>query len=93
MEKVNIKDYPITYANVVFAKTISDCYNEDRLIVIDDYPNFILAEGGHCSCYDFDEVQWEAIKYSREELEKLASAPYNKESTFWNGILKYIRGY
>ena len=32
---------------------------------------YVLVEGGHCSCYDFDETQWDAVVYEKEELIKL----------------------
>ena len=32
---------------------------------------YVLVEGHHCSCYDFDESNWEATVYTREELKEL----------------------
>lgn len=52
-------------------------YSEDRQVLVyagedtcDD--EYMLLDGGHCSCYDWDEVDWDATVYSREELEALA---------------------
>ncbi len=36
-----------------------------------NYGEYVLVEGSHCSCYDFDDTKWEATVYTREELKKL----------------------
>ena len=57
-------------------------YNEERLVLLyaGDEPStwdgseFMLLEGDHCSCYDWNDVQWDAVVYTLEELEKLSAA-------------------
>ena len=47
----------------------------DRTILVEDYPDYgeyTIISGGHCSCYGFDEVEWDAIQYSMDEVIKLA---------------------
>ena len=57
---------------------------------------YVIVEGYHCSCYDFDETEWEAIKYDREELVKIAKDRIEKdvwdekEKTFYKLVLEYL---
>ncbi|GAA0071758.1 hypothetical protein UT300003_32830 [Clostridium sardiniense] len=51
---------------------------------------YLLLNGYHCSCYDFDETDWEGTVYTSEELKKLAQADYNKNNLFWKEVLKHI---
>lgn len=69
-------------------------YSEDRQVLIYAGENtwddeYMLLDGGHCSCFDWDEVDWNATVYSREELEALARSKadggcyYESERMFW----------
>ncbi len=72
-------------------------YSEDRQILIyagedaccDEY---MLIEGGHCSCYDWDDVEFEAVVYTMEELDKLSASKIDggyyeeSEKTFWQMV-------
>ena len=86
---------------VVCAAQSEPDYSEDRQILLyesdcDAYHNggpFILLDGGHCSCYDWEEVEWDAIEYTRDELLMLTrsklegSGFYNKsEKYFWKMV-------
>lgn len=76
MEKYNLKDKKIELHNILFAITSERDYNMERLLLLEDmqdteYGEFILAEGGHCSCYDFDETEWDCIKVTKDELNKI----------------------
>jgi hypothetical protein len=77
--------YPINEIptdHVVFTVTSADqCCDMDRMYLIEHWPEhdygdeqFLVLSGGHCSCYDFPQADWEATYYSREELEKVARA-------------------
>ena len=62
--------------NIVYAATTKPDYEMERLILLVDMPEtnygeYVLVEGSHCSCYDFDDTKWEATVYTREELKKL----------------------
>ena len=62
--------------NILYSITSPSDYEMERLLLLTDMPNteygeYVLVEGSHCSCYDFDETQWEATVYSKEELGKL----------------------
>ncbi|HBF4616133.1 TPA: hypothetical protein KOO48_001928 [Clostridioides difficile] len=50
----------------------------------------MLLEGCHCSCYGFDETEWSATVYTKEELIKLSNVDYNRKSKFWNMVLNYF---
>lgn len=77
-------------------------YSEDRQILLygtspGDYHEegpFVVLDGGHCSCYDWEDVEWYATEYTRDELLKLArskadgSGCYSKyERTFWKMVI------
>lgn len=92
-ENENIRYLNIQPHNVVFAWTSQIDYEMGRKILLEnldglEYDEYLLLEGGHCSCYDFDETEWDAIVYTKEELRKLAKS-YSEE-TFWNMIKNYI---
>lgn len=77
MEKYSLKNKTdIKMHNILFATTTERDYEMKRLILLEDMPDtnydeFVLAEGYHCSCYDFDETEWDCIKLTRAELEKM----------------------
>ena len=55
------------------------------------YKEYLVLKGYHCSCYDFDDTDWEGTVYTEEEIEKLANAEYNKKSIFWKMIKNYFK--
>ena len=62
--------------NILYSITSPIDYEMERLLLLTDMPNteddeYVLVEGSHCSCYDFDDTSWEATVYSKEELGKL----------------------
>ncbi|MGG3890208.1 hypothetical protein [Metabacillus fastidiosus] len=91
MEKVNWKEIDIKPHNIVVAWTSSPDYEMNRMILLEiSYSEYILLEGWHCSCYDFDETEWEAIKYTEEELRSIANADYNKNNRFWKQVKEQL---
>ena len=87
---------------VVCAAQSEPDYSEDRQILMyggkaGDYHGngpFIVLDGGHCSCYDWEEVEWYATEYERDEILALARSKtdgdgcYSKsERTFWKLVL------
>lgn len=55
-----------------------------------EYDEYLLLEGGHCSCYDFDETDWHGTIYTKGELIKLAEADYNENDVFWKQVLEQM---
>ena len=104
MEKYDLKDKEIKLHNVLYAITTPPDYEMERFLLLENmedtkYDEYVLVEGGHCSCYDFDETEWEAIKYTREELIKLAEARLEKDNIYYkaekcvfNYIIKNLKG-
>lgn len=92
MEKYNLKNKTdIKMHNVLFATTSERDYEMKRLILLEDMPDtnddeFVLAEGYHCSCYDFDETDWDCIKLTKDELDKLL-----KEIEDWETLRKELK--
>ena len=99
MKNLDVKDLSIQLHNILVTVTSYPDYEMDRKILLDYqwYSNspdkevdYVVIEGSHCSCYDFDETQWEATGYTEEELKKLANAPYNKTNKFWELVREQI---
>lgn len=80
---------------VICASQSTPDYNEERYILLydDDFPMlggpFLVLEGWHCSCYDWDDVEWDATRYTRDELLGLAESKetggcyHVEERKFW----------
>lgn len=80
---------------ILFAWTSEQDYEMERKILLEYVDNmgcddYLLLEGFHCSCYDFDDTEWEGTTYSGNELKKLANADYNKNDPFWKMVRNYI---
>lgn len=97
MEKYNFKDKEIKLHNILFATTTKPDYEMSRFILLEslediNYNEYVLVEGYHCSCYDFDDCKWEAMKYTEEELVKLAESKINDNFYYSNekDLYKYI---
>lgn len=82
---------------VICAAQSEPDYSEDRQVLLyaGDYPcerKYMLLDGGHCSCFDWDEVEWSATVYDHDEIEALARSKeergYYEESErmFWQMV-------
>ena len=95
-ENANIfKKEGIKPHQILVATTSEPDYEMSRYILLEDvqgldWGEYLLLEGYHCSCYDFDDTDWSGIVYTSDELRKLASADYNKDDVFWQEVLKQI---
>lgn len=91
MKKVDWKTIDIKPHHIVCAYTTNPDYEMSRYILLEiNYNSYVVLEGYHCSCYDFDDTEWEAIEYSREEILKISLADYNKNNYFWNQVALHI---
>lgn len=101
MEKYDLKKENIKLHNIVIAITSKPDYEMSRWLLLEDldnlkYNEYVVVEGYHCSCYGFDETEWDAIKYTQEELMKIAEDRvknkcwYHEESKFYQLVLEYI---
>lgn len=91
----NINNMIIKPHNIVFAWTSEPDYEMDRIMVLNNIEGierdeYLVLGGGHCSCYDFDETSWDGTVYTKQELQSLANAEYNKENLFWNMVNRYL---
>ena len=76
MRNYDLKNVKIELHNVVFSTTTPEDYEMDRLLLLENMPQtkwdeYVLVEGGHCSCYGFNETQWDATVFSEAEMDKL----------------------
>lgn len=98
LENRSLNNMTIKPHNIVAAKTSPIDYEMDRQILLQDVAGldysqgeeFLLLDGSHCSCYDFDETTWDATAYTAEELSKLALANYNQKDEFWQIIRRHL---
>lgn len=67
---------PIMASDIIYAVTSELDYEMNRLIILENnYHNYIILEGSHCSCYDFDEVTWDATEFEDlKEMKKYLNA-------------------
>jgi len=96
MKKIDFKEVEIKAHNILFASTSEQDYEMSRVILLSgpSYSEFIVVEGSHCSYYDFDETEWSAIKYTEEELKKLAETWEKSEwSVEERELGKFIKRY
>lgn len=97
MRNYNIRENKPQLHNILFAVTSERDYQMNRLLLLermpdtDEFNEYVLVEGYHCSCYGFDDCRWEATVYTREELSKLLQANFEdyeytrqKLQQFWN---------
>lgn len=101
MEKYDLKKGNVKFYNIVIAITSEPDYEMERWLLLEDlkdlkYDEYVIVEGCHCSCYGFDDTQWDAMKYTKEELIKIAKDRlkndwYTEEEQFYKLVLKYLR--
>lgn len=87
MEKYDLKKGEVKFHNIVLAYTGGLYYEESRYLLLERLDDlkldeYVIVEGYHCSCYEFDDTKWEAIKYSRKELLKIIDDRLNEKFYF-----------
>lgn len=91
---ININNLNIKPSNIIVCYTTPVDYEENREMLLEDVEGtnggFLVLEGGHCSCYSWDEVSWYGTLYEYEELKKLAMADFNRRSTFWHLVREHF---
>lgn len=79
---------------VICAAQSEPDYSEGRQMLLYAGENpfrdeYMVLDGGHCSCYDWQDVDFDAVVYSKEELDKLSASKIGdgcyceSERTFW----------
>ena len=65
---------PIMASDIIYGVTSELDYEMNRLIILENgYHNYIILEGSHCNCYDFDEVIWDATEFEKYGLKNAKS--------------------
>lgn len=91
MKKIDYRTLDIKPHNILVAYTTDPDYEMSRYILLEiDYDKYVILEGYHCSCYGFDDTEWESIEYTNDELRKLANAVYNQNNPFWMLVRKHV---
>ncbi|WP_252251192.1 hypothetical protein [Clostridium sp. VAP52] len=92
LKKIGLKPHEILIATTSYPD-----YEMYRYILLNEgvgkgveLEEYLLLEGFHCSCYDFDETDWNGTVYTKEELIKLSDAKYNKDSIFWKQVREQL---
>jgi hypothetical protein len=82
-------------ANILFAITSTQDYSMDRTILIEnlDPYDYIILTGCHCSCYGFEETEWEASTYNEEEIKKLSYTTWKTGSEEEIILSNFINNY
>jgi len=87
LDKVRVED-------ILFVLTSDSDYEESRVIFVEnysDYGSYLLLDGGHCSCYGWSEVTWDATILTTDELKKLLPAWDKQEYGLEPEMAKLIR--
>lgn len=94
----NLNKLALMPHNIEFCYTSEQYYEMQRIIIITgidglQYDEYLVLEGGHCSCYDFDETDWDGVVWERAEFRKLAEIKSKtehdkKEQKFWEIVLQ-----
>jgi hypothetical protein len=97
MERFDLDKFKIEPHHIVFAWTSHPDYEMCRLILLEiEYEKFVVLEGSHCSCYDFNDTSWDAVEYAEDELKKLAKIKsvendfYYGEHEFWKKVADFL---
>lgn len=107
MEVYSLKDKAfdikkIGLHNIVFSVTSDHDCEMERWFLLEDledlkYNEYVIVEGFHCSCYDFDDTNWEAIRCTTEELIKLSNEKLKfvtgKEKEFYLLVYDYLTNF
>ena len=94
IQKFDIKSIPVE--KIVFVLTSDIDYSMERIIFVEhweDYGNYLILQGSHCSCYDFDEADWDATIVDEEELKKLLEGWDRQETGLEPQMAKLLRDY
>ena len=96
----NLNKLSILPHNIEFAYTSEQNYEMDRILIVTgieglNYEERLVLEGGHCSCYDFDETSWDGVVWEPEEFRKLAEVKSKTEydlkaRRFWGIVFENI---
>ena len=92
MKDYNIKNKQIKLHNVLYTVTSEVDYSMSRLMILEDMPDtnwdeYVLVEGGHCSCYGFDDTEWTCTLLSKDELVKIL------EKNDWDELRKKAKAF
>ena len=61
---------------IVAVVTSAPDYEMSRLVYVEDWPEYddhSVIDGGHCSCYGFEDTEWTGTTYTRDELRVAAT--------------------
>lgn len=96
----NIKDFKIEqvpHSRIVFAATEENDYDGDRILIAESWPewnDYTVISGNHCSCFGFDEVDWDATVYDEHDLRKVLESwverGYGSEAVIAPLMLAYL---
>ena len=71
--------------SIAVAVTTEADYEMQRWILAENQPEYdqhTLVHGGHCSCFGFDDTEWEATIYEDDEFKALMQAWWRRDEYF-----------
>lgn len=98
MKKIEVPKLIEPWRIICAAQSEPD-YSEERYILIYSGENvwddvYAVIEGGHCSCFSWNDVEWDGVEYGRDELLKLAESKIGDsgwycraEQRFWKMVV------
>lgn len=85
---------------ILFVSTFIESYEGSKEMILHDIDgldeDYLYVEGGHCSCYGFDEVCWEGTVLNSDELRSLVKGNLERDSyylttkEFWIQVDEYL---
>lgn len=103
MEKINLNKNDLKIHNFVITYTTPLDYEMRRFMLLEDikgleYGEYVICEGYHCSCYGFDDTEWEYFKYKENEIKDLIKIKIDDkycdkhEKEFYKMCKEYFEG-
>jgi hypothetical protein len=79
---------------ITYAVTSEPDYEMQRIIIAEEWPEYneyTVIQGSHCSCYGFDDTQWDATVYTKDEINKLL-AGWKSDATEYDSGYSAVEG-
>ena len=95
MEAYRLRKDQVRVESVVICVTTGYEYFKYRYVLLEDlndlkWNEYVIATANHCSCYGFNDTEWNAIKYTDEELRDLIKKKLMYQTEWDEGEFKFF---